>query len=453
MDPLARWLPECRAATIDGLEVVLSRFERHAGAYPYIDMKFRARDGAELQPPADPATDFRSPAAIFGWIQGRGLEALAGHADHLAASAPALAQRVDRMLAVVAGQVAALGARHGGRFHFLHDRDGRPFTVGADGRRAPVDAARVPPGFADLFTGKGLAAAGSRLGRADWLATGAATLRGAAAAIADGTFRSDQVSFDPKNPARHDPRMRAQGSRMILLGGMALLARLQPGVAAWRRIGVDCLRHLLDVHVVRTAEAGLREHDFVELCDPAGAPWRDGGRVLQDPGHALEFTGLAARFLLALPESPTAEEAALLARGREVLPRIFLAAFANGFAAGPGGICKAFDLVARKPINDDMPWWSLPEAMRAAALLARLAPGHPGRDQVLAAGDACAAALFGRYRSAVPGIFVQTRDARGEVVDVVPATPDADPGYHTGLCLIDVIASQDTPASSRSPHA
>lgn len=435
---LARWLPECRTATIDGLVTVLSRFERHAGAYPYVDMKFRTRDGAEFEVPADATGDFRSRAAVFGWIQGRGLEALAGHAEHLAASAPALSQRTDRMLAAVGERVAALGAAHGGRFHFLYDRDGQPFTVGADGRRAAVDPARVPPGFADLFTGKGLAAAGARLGRADWLAAGAATLRAAAAAIAGGSFRSDQVSFDPKNPAHHDLRIRAQGSRMILLGGMALLVRLQPGVAEWRRLGAASLRHLLDVHVVRTAGGGLRQHDYVELCDAAGAPWREGGRVLQDPGHALEFTGLAARFLLGLTD-PDPAEAALLARARDELPRIFLAAFANGFAPGPGGIIKAFDLVARRPLNDDMPWWSLPESMRAAALLARLAPDHPERGRVLAAGADCAAALFGRYRSAVPGIFVQTRDARGQVVDVVPATPDADPGYHTGLCLIDVL--------------
>jgi hypothetical protein len=33
----------------------------------------------------------------------------------------------------------------------------------------------------------------------------------------------------------------------------------------------------------------------------------------------------------------------------------------------------------------------------------------------------------------------QTRNAKGKVVKVIPATPDADPGYHTGLSLIDAI--------------
>jgi hypothetical protein len=31
------------------------------------------------------------------------------------------------------------------------------------------------------------------------------------------------------------------------------------------------------------------------------------------------------------------------------------------------------------------------------------------------------------------------RDVRGEVIDVVPAYPDADPGYHTALSLIDAL--------------
>ena len=33
----------------------------------------------------------------------------------------------------------------------------------------------------------------------------------------------------------------------------------------------------------------------------------------------------------------------------------------------------------------------------------------------------------------------QTRDAAGHPVDLIPATADADPGYHTGLSLIDAI--------------
>ena len=34
---------------------------------------------------------------------------------------------------------------------------------------------------------------------------------------------------------------------------------------------------------------------------------------------------------------------------------------------------------------------------------------------------------------------VKVRDARGDVLDVVPAYPDADPGYHTALSLMDAL--------------
>ncbi|MBT4500644.1 MAG: N-acyl-D-glucosamine 2-epimerase, partial [Gemmatimonadetes bacterium] len=34
---------------------------------------------------------------------------------------------------------------------------------------------------------------------------------------------------------------------------------------------------------------------------------------------------------------------------------------------------------------------------------------------------------------------VQTRNERGDIIPVIPATADADPGYHTGLSIIDVL--------------
>ena len=37
----------------------------------------------------------------------------------------------------------------------------------------------------------------------------------------------------------------------------------------------------------------------------------------------------------------------------------------------------------------------------------------------------------------------QTVDANGQPADVIPATPDADPGYHTGLSIIDYLACLD----------
>ena len=55
------------------------------------------------------------------------------------------------------------------------------------------------------------------------------------------------------------------------------------------------------------------------------------------------------------------------------MPAILTHIHALCFQPGPAGICKSYDLVSRRPPNTDMPWWSLPETMRAAAHCAGLA--------------------------------------------------------------------------------
>ncbi|MBR2910002.1 MAG: hypothetical protein IKC05_00200, partial [Lentisphaeria bacterium] len=52
----------------------------------------------------------------------------------------------------------------------------------------------------------------------------------------------------------------------------------------------------------------------------------------------------------------------------------------------------------------------------------------------------CLDAFFGKYvRYDIFQMAVQTRNCRGEAVAVIPATPDADPGYHTNMSLIDAL--------------
>jgi len=439
MSALEALVPTCREAIVAGFSLVVSRFERNRH-YPWVDTKLNVRTGEDFPEPPDLETDFRGRSAVYGWIQGRGLESLAGHAAFLAGERDCAA-RADRMLAVVADRIMALRNANGGRFFFLFAPDGRPFRCGDDGRRQYVDPVGTPPGFADLFVGKGLAAAGSRLGRPDLLAAGVETFRETTAAIAEGRFVSDQISFDPRNPTVSVPGRHAQGPWMIALGGYALMCELLPRDPEWVEGGSTFLRRLLNRHILARDDGRLRRLDFVEYTNDEGRPWFDQEKVLQDPGHAIEFTGLAARFLLRATARPplSTELRELAATCRETLPGIFLAAVSNGFQRRAGGICKTFDLVARVPVNDDMPWWALPEAMRAAALLLRLTPDHSRRAELVAATVDCARALFGLFRSPVPGFFLQTRDAKGDPSPVIPATPDADPGYHTGLCLIDFV--------------
>jgi hypothetical protein len=428
---------QCRDATLTALEVVLSRFEDNLD-YPFIDTKFSILTGKDFPELEDPEMDFRGRSAVFGCIQGRGLEALAGHAEFLSRET-GIVKRIDRMIETVGNQIVSTGKANQGRFCFLFTPDGRPFRLSSDGRKEYFEAASIPPGYTDLFMGKGLVAAGIRLKKSEWVEMGMQVFRSAARAIVENKFRSDQISFDVRNPVQWLPQKRAQGPRMIALGGFAILARHFPD-GNWIAEGCAFVEHLLNKHVVMTA-GQFRKFDFLENVDEQGGPWQDNGKVLQDPGHALEFTGLAAKFLLSIKE-PSVEARVLIEKCREILPEVFLQAFENGFQPRVGGICKTFDLVARVPANDDMPWWSLPETMRAAVLLAELAPNYSKRSQLLRAAEDCAQALFQKYGSVVSGFFIQTRNSKGEAADVVPATPDADPGYHTGLCLIDFLSLQ-----------
>jgi hypothetical protein len=69
-------------------------------------------------PDEDP---IRGKGAVYGWIQGRGLEALAGHCAWLRRTGldPALLQRLEMQLATVLCSVRKMWRRNGGRLWFF----------------------------------------------------------------------------------------------------------------------------------------------------------------------------------------------------------------------------------------------------------------------------------------------------------------------------------------------
>ena len=75
--------------------------------------------------------------------------------------------------------------------------------------------------------------------------------------------------------------------------------------------------------------------------------------------------------------------------------------------------------------------------IRASVMAAELT----GDKSLLEIGRTCAKAFFAGYvNPKCHQMAVQTRDEKGKVAPVIPATPDADPGYHTNLSLIDALA-------------
>ncbi len=429
------------------LDAILERFERDP-AYPFIDTKLNIITGEDFPEAEDPSEDFKGRTAIFGWIQGRGLEALAGHARWLPSCSVLMegerrgrVGRLTSMVEQVLQRMEEIRMRNGGRLHFLTTPDGASFRV-ENGRRHFVATAVGPLALSDLFYSKGMLAAAALLGRREKMNAAIEYFRMVTDAVGQDRLVNDQLSFDPKNTIEATARKRGHAFRMVGIGGCALFTELL-GDGEWRAAGTEFIRHILDCHVNHGQFPSLQQFDFLENIDGDGGPWMDGqGRILSDPGHALEFVGLAAKQLLLVERSGTmsSAERELLPRCKEMFPDILLRSFDNGYNPAVGGICKCVDLVSRSPVNSDMPWWSLPETMRAAAELLILCPGHKRAPEIRRVIADCSNAFLKNYvNPKVHLMAYQTLAPDGQPVDVIPATPDADPGYHTGLSVIDFL--------------
>ena len=171
--PTEPTLVDLRAAVSDyeaiclaNIAAVVDRFETHAD-YPFVDTKLDLQTGRDF-PADDP---IRGYAAIYGWIQGRGLEALAGHAIWLESyddpAMQALAGRLRAMVRTVLASLRRMRDANDGHLYFFMRPDGTPFALDQDGQPQDIPlAADAPSNFSDLFCAKGMLAAARCVGDA-----------------------------------------------------------------------------------------------------------------------------------------------------------------------------------------------------------------------------------------------------------------------------------------------
>jgi len=429
-------VPDYTAMLLAVMAALADRYERRPD-YPFVDTKLDLLTGQDF-PEDDPV---RGPDTIYGWIQGRGLEALAGHCIwmHRRGVGTELLPRLQRMMREVLVRLRQMRRRNQGRLSFFMSPEGDPFRLDEDGRKGFFElGAGAPYGFSDLFCAKGMLAAARILGDLEAAAEARAYCHQVDQAIWQGNFASDQQPLDPKNPVRPGPGKYPHGPYMIQIGTAALMAALEADRSSVE-LGLRLIRHELRHHVnLQHRLPELQEYDFWEAIDGAGRPYRDGDAILCDPGHALECVGLILKFTTIVKRHRLAAESQLqeIAMVEDQMLLLLRHCFALGFQPGPGGICKAFDLVSRTSVNSDMPWWSLPETMRAAALCWQIS-SDPEPLRIL---SACHNAFTRHFvRPEFHLMAVQTRSAEGQAIPVIPATADADPGYHTGLSIIDML--------------
>jgi hypothetical protein len=426
------------------LDQLLRRYERNRN-YPFIDTKLSMVTGLDF-PDSDP---LRGRKVINAWIQGRGLEAMAGHAKWISqlpdldeGTRSDLLRRITRVLAEVVAQTERMRARNGGRLYFMMTPDGKPLKVAADGRVEPATLPQgLPAGVSEMFYCKGLAAAACALGDKERLGAACGLFDEVCRDIEADRFYSDHQNMDVRNAPAPLQGAFSHAGRMIGIGSAACFMECAGG-PQYATVGLRFIDHILDRHVNHAPPFKHGQaYDMWEYVDRHGQPFLEGSLLRSDSGHANEFVGLALKLIARCEDSSaiSAADQPRVNRFKQVLPLVLKKNFENGFSSRGIGLMKNFDLISRRPINDQMPWWNLPETVRAAVEAARISDGQR-RDEMLTIAARCSNAFAQHYvRRDLWLMAPQTLSADGKVLDVIPATPDADPGYHTGLSIIDAI--------------
>ena len=345
------------------------------------------------------ADGWRGPDHVYGWIQGRGLEAVVTHAAAFEASDPALSQALD-----AAGRrlYAALDPLRAGDGHvyFCYDREMKPIRFEGE-RFVPQSRPADIYSFSDTFAAKGLVAAAARYAPAD-LPRQLEGLATVIAAIEDGRFQIDEKV--PLGRVELEAEAADFGPRMIMLSAAALLTRI--GRRDLTGFAERFISHVIDNHF-----------------DPATGLLRNvPGEDRCNVGHGIEFVGFALDYLEADADPELLR----------VLETILVSSFDKGFK-GPG-VRLVVSAASGAPISPYCPWWALPETIRSAALCHERS--HSAES--LRVWQKADEAFFRDYWREGTGIAYQCLTDDGPI-DYVPATPDLDPGYHTGLSLLAAV--------------
>jgi mannose/cellobiose epimerase-like protein (N-acyl-D-glucosamine 2-epimerase family) len=359
----------------------------------------------------DVTDGWRGPDWTYGWIQGRGLESLAVHAEVFATTDQDLMAALDDAGRGLYAALDKLQTRDG-HGYFRYGPDMRPVCGADDGPLEPQVADGDVFTYSDAFFAKGLIAGAARYAPAD-LPRQLAALARVIEAIEDCRFQmAEKVPLSPLT-ARAEPG--DFGPRMILLGAAGLLRRL--GRTDATEYADRFIDHILSRHL-DSASGLLRNVAGQEACNV---------------GHGIEFVGFALDHL-----GPDGDPDTI-----RTLERVLVASFDRGLV-GPG-IRLLVSAATGRPLSPFCPWWPLPETIRAASL-AYAATGSADAMRIWKVADE--RFLEGYWRGDPP-IAYQCLTPDGPV-DYVPATPDLDPGYHTGLSLLAAARVAEAAASRES---
>ena len=348
-----------------------------------------------------PETGWRGTDYIYGWIQGRGLESTVVHSEAFRHIDAGLSERLDAAGGVLAAALDDLRAGDG-HAYFAYGPDMAPVRFDETGQPVPQNPAGHIYSYADTFVAKGLIAFAAKHDRTA-LPRHLDALGTVISAIEDRRFQLDEkIALSEQNLAA---QMDDFGPWMIMLGAAGMLNRA--GCAAFADAYAGrFISHVIDNHYDPTT--GLLRN----------APGQDIANV----GHAIEFVGFALDYL------PADVDPDLLS----VLERILVSSFDIGFHEP--AVRLAVSVETGRALSPFCPWWTLPETIRSAALLWE----RTGSQDAMRIWRKADDVFFDRYWRPQASIAFQCLTEDGPI-DYVPATPDLDPGYHTGLSLLAAV--------------
>lgn len=396
----ANWLKDARgryqACNRSTLEWVLDRAPMKTG---FLNTKVDPLTGADY----GDQSGYRAPGFTYGWIQGRGLEALTTFAAYYTKVDTAFATRLAERARTQYLALANLWQRDR-HIYFLYDHDMTPIRATGSTPTNQVSAGDIYT-YSDAFAAKGLVA-GSLAFESSQTGASLEYLKEIISAIEDDRFQLDE-SIEPssENIAGQNDDF---GPKMILLGAAGVLHRAG-----------------------RSDETAFADRFIDDVLDRYFDP--TSGLLLNVPGHdrcnvghGIEFCGFAFEHLAHQPGDPRIPLlGSILRRSLEV------------GLQGPG-IALYLSAKSGEAVSPYYPWWPMPEAVRACALGTKL-----GADNDLPAlWQRADRAFFDNYWRDDQSFAFQTRDLNGPV-DFVPATPDLDPAYHTCLSFLAAIETID----------
>lgn len=369
------------------------QLDRMNAASPLINTKLNSLTLQDYQD----SDGLRGPGFVYGWIQGRGLEALILHARYFEDSDTQLSERLYAVAKSLYSFLEGLVASCQGA-HFCYNSAMQPVRV--DNPLGTARQLREPDiaTYSDLFCVKGFIAAATQFAPEN-LPRHLSSLNSIIDAIERDRFlMRESGNIDEASLAEQLPDF---GPRMIALGAAAMLHQLGLGDEDW--FSSRFIEYVLEHH----------------LDDDSGLLSNQPGGDSCNIGHGIEFAGFA------LDTCRQCHDGDLAMRLSKIISKSFRAGF-NG-----RGIQTSITISTLQAINAVCPWWSLPETIRAASL-AYEATDNPA---MLRIWEQSHKAFFQNYWRNDPPIAYQSMSLEGPV-DVVPATPDLDPGYHTGLSLL-----------------